>query len=67
MRIAWADDADAIAAVQVRAWQVLYADVVPAEALPTDPEPVAAAWRALARQARPTPATGCWSRSSATG
>lgn len=46
VRIAWADDADAIAAVQVRAWRVLYADVVPAEALPTDPEPVAAAWRA---------------------
>jgi GNAT superfamily N-acetyltransferase len=45
VRIAWADDADAIAAVQVRAWQVLYADVVPSEALPTDPEPVAAAWR----------------------
>jgi GNAT superfamily N-acetyltransferase len=46
VRIAWADDADAIAAVQVRAWRVLYADVVPAEALPSDPEPVAAAWRA---------------------
>lgn len=46
VRIAWADDADAVAAVQVRAWQVLYADVVPAEALPTDPAPVAAAWRA---------------------
>lgn len=45
VRIAWADDADAIAGVQVRAWQVLYADVVPAEALPTDPEPIAAAWR----------------------
>ena len=45
VRIAWADDADAIAAVQVRAWKVLYADVVPAEALPSDPEPVAAAWR----------------------
>ena len=45
MRIAWADDADAIAAVQVRAWQVLYADVLPPEALPTDPEPIAAAWR----------------------
>lgn len=45
VRIAWADDADAIAAVQVRAWRVLYADVVPAEALPSDPEPIAVAWR----------------------
>jgi len=45
VRIAWADDADAIAAVQVRAWQVLYADVVPADALPSDPAPVAEIWR----------------------
>ena len=45
VRIAWADDADAIAGVQVRAWQVLYVDVVPAEALPTDAEQIAAAWR----------------------
>lgn len=46
VRIAWGDDADAIAGVQVRAWQVLYADVLPTEALPTDPAPVADAWRA---------------------
>ncbi|QIK76919.1 GNAT family N-acetyltransferase [Nocardioides piscis] len=46
VRVAWADDAEAIAAVQVRAWQVLYADVLPADTLPSDPEPVAAAWRA---------------------
>ena len=46
VRIAWADDADAIAAVQVRAWREMYADLVPPEALPSDPEPVAAAWRA---------------------
>lgn len=46
VRVAWADDADAIAAVQVRAWQALYVDVVPPEALPTDPAPVADAWRA---------------------
>ncbi|UUZ59759.1 GNAT family N-acetyltransferase [Nocardioides sp. B-3] len=45
VRIAWADDADAIAAVRVRARRVLYADVVPAEALPSDPEPVAEARR----------------------
>ena len=46
VRIAWADDADAIAGVQVRAWRELYADLLPASALPSDPEPVAAAWRA---------------------
>lgn len=45
VRIAWADDADAIAAVQVRAWQEMYADVVPADALPTDPATLAPAWR----------------------
>ena len=47
VRIAWADDADAIAAVQVRAWPELYADVLPAEALPTDPAAVADQWRAV--------------------
>jgi GNAT superfamily N-acetyltransferase len=45
VRIAWADDADAIAAVQVRAWQEMYADLVPAGALPTDPAALAPAWR----------------------
>lgn len=45
VRIAWADDADAIAAVQVRAWQEMYAGVVPADALPTDPAALAPAWR----------------------
>ncbi|MCW2835209.1 MAG: mshD 6 [Nocardioides sp.] len=50
VRIAWADDADAIAAVQVRAWQVLYADVLPADALPSDPAPVADAWRSALRK-----------------
>ena len=49
MRVAWADDAAAIAAVQLRAWPELYGDLVPAEALPSGPEDVeaaAAAWRA---------------------
>ena len=46
VRIAWADDAPAIAAVQVKAWAVLYADVLPADALPSDPAAVAEAWRA---------------------
>ena len=43
VRMAWADDADAIAAVQVRAWRQMYADLVPAEALPTDPADLDAA------------------------
>ncbi len=45
VRIAWAEDADAIAEVQVRAWPVLYAGVLPAELLPTDVAAVAAQWR----------------------
>ena len=50
VRVAWADDADAIAAVQVRAWPALYAGVLPAEAFPSDVESVAAQWRqSLAR------------------
>lgn len=46
VRIAWADDAPAIAEVQLRTWRETYAGVVPAEALPTDVEGAAAAWRA---------------------
>lgn len=46
VRVAWADDAPAIAAVQVRAWQATYADVLPAGALDLDPGAVAEAWRA---------------------
>ena len=34
VRVAWADDAPAIAAVQVRAWPELYAGLLPAEVLP---------------------------------
>lgn len=45
VRVAWADDAPAIAAVQLRAWRTTYADLLPADALP-DQESVAAAWRA---------------------
>jgi GNAT superfamily N-acetyltransferase len=52
VRVAWADDADAIAAVQVRAWPDLYAGLLPAELLPSDVEALAAQWRqALARPA----------------
>ncbi len=50
VRVAWSDDAAAIAAVQVRAWSQLYADVLPGEALPTDVDAVADQWhRSLAR------------------
>ena len=46
-RVAWADDAPAIAAVQVRAWRTSYADVLPAEFLEAfDVEVVAQGWRA---------------------
>ena len=52
VRVAWADDAPAIAAVQLRAWPELYAGLLPAEALPSDADALAAAWRtALARPA----------------
>ncbi len=46
VRIAWGDDAAAIAALQVRAWAVAYAGLVPADALPADADAVAGAWRA---------------------
>lgn len=45
VRVAWADDAPAIADVQLRAWPEMYADLVPAGALPTDAAGVADAWR----------------------
>jgi ribosomal protein S18 acetylase RimI-like enzyme len=52
-RVAWADDAPAIAAVQVRAWRESYADLLPAEVLDAlDPEQIAAGWReAMSRPA----------------
>ena len=34
VRIAWSDDAAAIADLQVRTWREVYADLLPAEALP---------------------------------
>jgi GNAT superfamily N-acetyltransferase len=52
VRVAWADDAPAIAALQVRAWPDLYDGVVPADALPQDADELAPVWReALARPA----------------
>jgi GNAT superfamily N-acetyltransferase len=46
VRIAWADDAPAIADVQLRTWRETYSGVVPADALPTDVDAAAAAWHA---------------------
>lgn len=44
-RVAWSDDAPAIAAVQVRAWRTTYADLLPADVLTSlDPEQIAATW-----------------------
>jgi GNAT superfamily N-acetyltransferase len=52
VRIAWADDADAIAALQARTWRVLYADLLPPEALEIDSARAAEVWRGvLARPA----------------
>lgn len=49
VRVAWADDAHAIATLQLRTWSETYAGVVPPEVIPTGPEAVeqtAAAWHA---------------------
>jgi ribosomal protein S18 acetylase RimI-like enzyme len=44
--VAWADDAPAIAAVQVRAWRASYADLLPTELLDAlDADEIAAGWR----------------------
>jgi ribosomal protein S18 acetylase RimI-like enzyme len=45
VRIAWADDASAIAELQLRTWRQTYAGVLPVDAVPDDPEAAAAAWR----------------------
>ncbi|MDN5895546.1 MAG: GNAT family N-acetyltransferase, partial [Nocardioides sp.] len=46
VRVAWADDAPGIAAVQVRAWQAQYADLLPADVLGAmSAEDIAALWR----------------------
>jgi GNAT superfamily N-acetyltransferase len=48
VRVAWADDAEAITAVQLRTWPSVYGELVPAEEIPSGPEAeaqVAAAWR----------------------
>jgi ribosomal protein S18 acetylase RimI-like enzyme len=44
-RVAWADDAVAIASVQVRAWRTTYAELLPTEVLEAlDVEEMAAGW-----------------------
>lgn len=46
-RIAWAEDAPALAAVQVRAWRASYAGLLPAVVLDTlDVDQIADGWRA---------------------
>jgi ribosomal protein S18 acetylase RimI-like enzyme len=52
-RVAWADDATAIASVQVRAWRTSYVDLLPDEVLAAlDVEEIADVWRtALSRPA----------------
>ena len=50
VRVGWADDAAAIAGLQLRMWRDAYADLLPEEALPEDTETAAAAWhRSLTR------------------
>ena len=44
VRVAWADDAPAIGALQVRAWRTAYAGLLPAEAIP-DETVATEAWR----------------------
>ncbi|MGA8845682.1 MAG: GNAT family N-acetyltransferase [Nocardioides sp.] len=46
VRVAWADDAAAVADVQLRAWRSQYADLLPAEAFPADASALADTWRA---------------------
>ncbi len=43
VRVAWAGDAEAIAALQLRTWPLVYADLLPAEAFPAGPDAEAAA------------------------
>jgi GNAT superfamily N-acetyltransferase len=48
VRVAWVDDAPAIAELQLRTWRDVYAGLLPVEALPgpEETEHAAAAWRA---------------------
>lgn len=46
VRVAWAEDAPAIAAVQMRAWRTDWAETVPADRLPEDAAALEPVWRA---------------------
>lgn len=52
VRVAWADDAPAVAEVQLRSWQHKYAHLLPDDVLPDDVAAAAAAWRASLSQPR---------------
>lgn len=45
VRVAWSDDAPAIAAVQLTVWRQTWGGVVPPEALPTSPDQLVPGWR----------------------
>ena len=49
VRVAWADDAVAVARLQARAWQATYSGLLPAQALDLDVEATAQAWAASLR------------------
>jgi GNAT superfamily N-acetyltransferase len=49
VRVAWGDDAVAVAALQVKAWPATYAGLLPAATLSLDPETTAQAWAAALR------------------
>lgn len=52
VRVAWADDARAIAELQLRTWRTTYAGVVPVASLPDDVDAAAAAWHAALSRPR---------------
>ena len=61
VRVGWADDAAAIAEVQVRAWREEYADLLPAEVVGSlDADEFAQAWRTSlgGPRRRPQPGAG---------
>ena len=45
VRVGWADDAPAIAHVQLKAWRASYDGLLPAEVLEVDPDVAARVWR----------------------
>ena len=50
VRVAWADDAEAVAGVQLKGWRALYGALLPAATLPDDASDLATTWRSsLAR------------------